>query len=187
MKTTTRWKLVVIVEDDSDGRVLGSLAAKMKLPVTVDWLPANGIGNIKRNAGRLIGLAQSRVEPAAGCVAVVIDRDRKDPKVDEPHRTIAEECASSRVPLVVCREAMEAWFLADPGCCAWLGIKMPSRSDTITDPKARVSQAFLKKTRRSYQRRPARLQLAGQATGPDPSRNPSLLEAARLVANCLDP
>src|SRR5207248_2827073 len=45
-----RWKIVLIVEDDSDGRALQALMLTRTPAMMVDWLPANGIGNIKRRA-----------------------------------------------------------------------------------------------------------------------------------------
>lgn len=179
------WKVVLIVEDDSDGRTLAILLAKSYRSLLIDWLPANGIGNIKRNGTKLIRLAKDRLPRTGGCVAVVIDRDSKDSNCDEPHQSIARICRAEGVPLVLCREAMEAWFLADLGCCAWLGLPQPSRSDRISDPKKRVSQAFLKKTGRTYQRRRARLEVARQAMGLELQRNESIQYAWELIKKCV--
>jgi hypothetical protein len=177
------WKIVLIVEDDSDGRALRALAAATGVRVTIDWLPANGIGNIQRKAAALIRLAQDRIE-RRGCVAVVVDGDGRDPTVDEPHRSIQQACRAAGVPLILAREALEAWFLADPGICTWLGL--PARVDTATlrDPKRIVADAYYARTRRAYQQRRARLDVAQRASGPDSARNGSLLNAMGHLAGC---
>jgi hypothetical protein len=130
---------VVIVEDDSDGRAIAELAARAGLEADFDWLPAGGVGNIKRNARRLIGLARDRVVGRRGCIAVVVDRDSRDPAKDEPHRTVLRACRRGGAEFIAAREAIEAWFLADPGVCAWLGLVPPVTSDGIRDPKCSIS------------------------------------------------
>lgn len=177
-------KVVLIVEDDSDGRAIRELARKTHPGVRLDWLPANGIGNIKRNIARLIRLARDRLDNGQGCVAVVVDRDGNDPSRHEPHRTIANACTQQDVPLIACREAIEAWFLADPGCCKWLDVPLERTTHSLSDPKGKVSQAFYRKTRRAYHKRRARLELARQATGPDGPRNDSLAEAYKHLERC---
>jgi hypothetical protein len=179
------WKVVVIVEDDSDGRAIAELVARTDQPVQFDWLPAGGIGNIKRNAERLITLARDRVEQRRGCVAVLVDRDRKNPSRDEPHRTIARACRRGKVEFVVAQEALEAWFLADPGVCGWLGLAPPATTDTIRDPKQRVSQAFHRTTGRPYRKRRARLEVARHSTGIDVGKNGSAQQAFAAIAHCL--
>ncbi len=77
------WKVVVVVEDDSGGRAIAELVARTGQTVQFDWPPAGGIGNIKRNAEKLITLARDRVEHRRGCVAVLVDRDRKNPTKDD--------------------------------------------------------------------------------------------------------
>lgn len=177
------WEVVLIVEDDSDGRALREVLRIAGARAQVDWLPAGGIGNIKRNAERLIALAKDRID-TRGCVAVVIDADRKNPSRDEPHRTIARACRRKRVPFVPAKEAIEAWFLADPGACSWLGIALRPSTDTLGDPKKIVAAAFYRTTGRPYRKRRARLELARQMTGPDRARNRSLREAADHLMRC---
>lgn len=178
------WKVVLIVEDDSDGVALREIMQKTHPSFTVDWLPTNGIGNIKGKASQLIGLAQERIVRGRGCVAVLVDADGKDVARDEPHRTIASTCRARGVPFVLCKESLEAWFLSDRGCCEWLGIPLPTTTHSIRDPKEVVSRAFYKKTRRKYQRRRARVELARQMIGPDTTRNISLAKAFGLIERC---
>lgn len=182
---TPPWKVVVIVEDDSDGRAIVELASRSGLGAEFDWLPAGGIGNIKRNADRLIALAQDRVAGGRGCVAVVVDRDGKDPSRDEPHRTIAQACRRLQTEFIAAREAIEAWFLADPGVCDWLGVKTLPASDHIPNPKRRVAQAFEKKTGRPYRRRRARLEVARHSGGIEHRRNTSARRALAAVRECI--
>jgi hypothetical protein len=177
--------VVVIVEDDSDGRAMAELIVRSGLAAQFDWLPAGGIGNIKRNAARLIDLARDRIDSGQGCVAVVVDRDGRNPSRDEPHRTIARACRGARAEFIPAREAIEAWFLADPGICGWLGLTPPATSDHIRDPRSRVGQAFYRKTRRPYRRRRARPEVASHSTGIDPKRNGSAGQALAAVKECL--
>jgi len=179
------WRIVLVVEDDSDGRAVAELVSRSGQDVTVDWLPANGIGNIKRNAARLISLARDRLEGRRGCVAVVVDRDGRNPGREEPHRTISRTCRRSRVEFIAAREALEAWFLADPGICRWLGVPLPGNTEGIRNPKRRVEQAFFRRTGRAYRRRRARLEVARQATGVDAARNGSARVAFEAVRRCL--
>jgi hypothetical protein len=176
--------VVLIVEDDSDGRALESLARASRLPVRIDWLPANGIGNIKRRAEALIRLAMDRIEHHRGCVAVVVDRDHKDRERDEPHRTINEACAAKATPFIEVVEALEAWLLADDGVMSWLGLKARRQTDGISNPKKIVARAFLKKTKRSYQKRRSRMQLAAKATGVKPERSASWSQALAHLERC---
>lgn len=180
------WRIVLVVEDDSDGRAIAELLARSDYPVQVDWLPAGGIGNIKRKADRLLALARDRLERRSGCVAVVLDRDGKNPGRDEPHRSISRACRGGGAEFIPAREALEAWFLADHGICAWLGIASPRRTDGIRNPKARIALAFTRKTGRPYGRRRARLEVARQATGIDATRNDSARLAMQAVKRCLE-
>lgn len=179
------WTVVLIVEDDSDGRAIAELASRSGCHARVDWLPAGGIGNIRRNAERLIGLARDRVDNGTGCVAVLVDRDSKDPSRDEPHRTISRACRRAKVEFIAAREAIEAWFLADAGICAWLGLAQPARTDSIANPKQRVALAFDKKLGRPYRKRRARVEVARQCSGVDRTRNESLGHALGAVDTCL--
>lgn len=178
-----QWRVVLIVEDDSDGRACRELARAAGLRAFVDWLPANGIGNIKRSGAKLIELAKDRVGKN-GCVAVVIDGDRKTPSRHEPHRSIFQACRSTKVPLVIAREAIEAWFLTDPGICRWLGVAQPANTESLRDPKKTVADAFYKKTGRTYLRRRARLEVGRQATKPDVARSKSLADGMNHLVSC---
>ena len=184
-KISSSWTVVLIVEDDSDGRAIMELASRSGHPARFDWLPAGGIGNIKRNAERLIGLARDRLDGRPGCVAILVDRDSKDPARDEPHRTILRVCKRVKVEFVAAREAVEAWFLTDAGICAWLGLTQPSRTDTVRDPKRRVAAAFDRKLGRPYRKRRARVEVARQGNGVDVARNESLRRALDVVDACL--
>ena len=177
------WRVVLIVEDDSDGRAISLLVKTLNARAVVDWLPANGIGNIQRNGRRLIALAKDRAGQH-GCVAVIIDGDRKNVGRDEPHRSIARECRVRRVPLLVARESIEAWMLSDVGICQWLEIAARPSTHTLTSPKGIVSRAFLRKTGRQYRRRRARVEVAQRATGLNRAANPSMDQAIGHLDGC---
>jgi len=178
------WRVVLIVEDDSDGQALKRLAEASGLSIDVDWLPANGIGNIKRRGEALLRLARARVDSKRGCVAVIVDRDRRDHRRDEPHRTIRRVCARHGTPYIEAVEAMEAWFLADPGIIAWLGLGERTETDRVSDPKRVVERAFHGKTKRPYGRRRARVQLVANATGVQPTRSRSWSKAVEELRRC---
>jgi hypothetical protein len=178
------WTIVLIVEDDSDGRALAALTSRSQISSRVDWLPAGGIGDIKRRAEQLIELAKDRITSTTGCVAVLVDRDGKDPLRDEPHRTIAAACRRTGVEFLAAREALEAWFLADEGICSWLGVRARATTDRIGDPKAVVAKAFLKKTGRPYRQRRSRVETVRHASGIQWSRNESANRARRLAQAC---
>ncbi len=176
MSRPSPWTVVLIVEDDSDGHTLKALVERLGLAIRLDWLPANGIGNIKRRGGLLIALARDRIRDGRGCVAVLLDRDGKDVTRSEPHRTIRRLCRQEKVPLLLAVEALEAWLLADAGCAGWLGITSPSNADSVAHPKKQVERAYRRRTGRSYNRRARRI-LAEKADGSAPERSPSLRQA----------
>lgn len=182
-----RWKVVLIVEDDTDGKAIRQLVrSSAPAGVVVDWLPAQGIGNIKRRGRKLIELAVSRLEGRGGCVAVVVDRDGRNPSQSEPHRSIARACKQSRVEFIAAKETLEAWLLADRGVSEWLGFSLTTPTDRIANPRRVVERAFLKLTGRPYQQRRARMELARRCSGLDPSRNSSASEALLLLRQCVD-
>jgi hypothetical protein len=179
------WRVIMIVEDDSDGRAIRQLAVASGLPANLDWLPTNGIGNIKRNGDRLIGLAKERAG-GHGCVAVLVDEDGSNIERDEPHRTILRICKKAKVPFVAVRQSLEAWMLADPGICEWLGVSVRARTDTIANPKAIVARAFYLRTGRAYRRRRARVEVTAHARGANRAANGSLNGALRHIESCLN-
>ncbi|MEW6746510.1 MAG: hypothetical protein AB1486_27535 [Planctomycetota bacterium] len=178
------WRVVLIVEDDSDGRALRKLADASGLAANFDWLPANGIGDIKRKGDALIELARDRIESKRGRVAVLVDRDGKDRRKDEPHRTISRTCATKRIPYIEAVEAFEAWCLADQGIANWLGVKTSAHTDGLSDPKHVVARAFRKKTGRPYQKLRSRVQLVEKATGIVASRSSSWTSAVAHLSQC---
>ena len=162
MSASSRWKVVAIVEDDSDGRALSALLRLAQPALRFDWLPALGIGNIASRTAALLQLARDRLGKEPGCVSIIVDGDGKDLERDEPHCTIARVCREQQIPLIICRETFEAWLLADPGCSTWLGIPAKGTTHGLRDAKRLVARAFFKKTKRTYQQRRARLEVAGR-------------------------
>ena len=128
MSPSSPWKVVLIVEDDSDGQAVRALVDRLNIELSLDWLPAHGIGNIKRRGEKLIELAQDRISQGHGCVAVMLDRDGRDVTRSEPHRTIRRLCRQAGVPLLLATEALEAWLVADAGCADWLEVRQPAKA-----------------------------------------------------------
>ena len=170
------WKVVLIVEDDTDGQACRILKDRLGFSLTLEWLPANGVGNIKRRGRQLIQLAHDRIQNGQGCVAVLLDRDGKDVGRAEPHRTIRQVCREARIPLLLAIESLEAWLLADAGCAGWLAIRRPANADSLPHPKQEVERAYYRKAGRSYTRRARRI-LAGYADGSALQSSPSLQDA----------
>ncbi|MBI3928146.1 MAG: hypothetical protein HY319_21565 [Armatimonadetes bacterium] len=104
------WKVVLVVEDDTDGQALRLLAGRSGLGCHLDWVPANGLGNIKRRGIRLIQLAQARIRKGQGCVAVLVDRDGHDSTSQEPYATIRRHCREARVPYLEAGGAGVQWI-----------------------------------------------------------------------------
>jgi hypothetical protein len=176
------WKVILIVEDDSDGQAVRALVDRLNIELALDWLPAHGIGNIKRRGEKLIELAQDRISQDQGCVAVMLDRDGKDVTRSEPHRTIRRLCHQAGVPLLLATEALEAWLLADAGCADWLEMRQPANADQLPHPKQTVERAYYRKTHRPYTRRARRI-VAEKADGSAPQRSPSLRSALAHLEN----
>jgi len=181
------WTVNLVVEDDTDGRALRDLVQASRIPISVDWLPGNGIGNIKRKGTALIDLARSRIKNGKGCVAVLVDRDGNDSGRREPHRTIRRTCRQAGAAYVEAVEAFEAWCLADPGISAWLGLVQKAKVESIADPKAKVAAAFARKTGRHYGRRRSRRQLVAHATGVAATLSSSWTAALALLGACATP
>src|SRR5262249_48341545 len=94
------------------------------------------------------------------------------------------ECKAGRVPLIVAREAIEAWMLTDGGICKWLEVPSRPRTNVLGNPKDIMSRAFLRKTGRPYRKRRARVEVAQHATGPNRTANPSLDDAIVHLEDC---
>ena len=179
-----RWKVVVIVEDRSDGRALCELCRAAGVRADIDWLPANGIGNIKRKADLLIEMARARIGPGPGCVAVVVDRDGRDAARHEPHKSIRDACRSGGAEYVEAVEALEAWFLADEGVCAWLDLPARGTTDGVARPKTVVADAYYARTRRKYARRGGCTHGGRHAAGPSETRSRSWADAMEQLRSC---
>ena len=178
------WRVVLIVEDETDGVVVQALARKLRPDVLIDPLPVKGCGEIKRRLPALVRTAKSQLS-RRGCVAVLLDQDHKDLGRDEPHRSIHLACRQLGVPLLLCSQDMEAWLLTDPGCRDFL--KLPAlrgTTDSLVGSKKLVSDAYLKVTGRSYDKRLARQKLALQVAGPRPQSNLSLSAALTHLSRC---
>ncbi len=173
------WRVVLIVEDNSDGFACRTFAERIGLSVLVDWLPANGVGDIKRRGPKLIQAAQDRLVAGRGCVAVLIDRDRynPDPAVGPRLREIARICERCEVPLLLAQDCIEGWLRADEGVCKWLRLKIVAQTDNLPTAKDDIAARYYARTKRNYARRIGRIRVAEHADGSAPQHNKSLRKA----------
>ena len=183
-RSSAPWKVVLICEDETDGRVAKKLAHLVCPNVHLDYLPARGCGEIKRKLDKLVGDARRDVG-RLGCVAVLLDGDQKNLDRDEPHWAIRQGCKRLHVPFVACLQDMEAWLLADPGCRTYLQLPpLKGRTDGLAGTKSQVAAAYYKVSGRSYEKRLARQKLADKLTGPDLTANQSLAAAVTALLDC---
>jgi hypothetical protein len=138
--------------------------------------------NLSRLAQQIERLIQQALvnREASDCIAVLHDLDQftrpnlKD-RADYDH--IKAVCSRYRkdVVLVVAWDEIEAWLLADPGLCAWLGIK-PSNWDEARKPSEDIAN-FLDKAGKPKYREGNLSRILAQLDGTGDQFSPSLKAA----------
>jgi hypothetical protein len=118
-------KIWLIVEDDNDAIVIRAMLKVKQLPWTVEPLkptgPSGGISRLAKELPRLIQTAL-RQRHAGDCIAVLHDADSLTQLNRASHDRIRAICDEYQkdVTLVVARDELESWLLADKGICTWL-------------------------------------------------------------------
>jgi len=129
----------LIVEGEADEAALSVLISKCGSRITLKTRQCRGTV-----LGKFRGLAQdlhSRYRPAA--ILIVCDADKKDPNAI--HRSFGEQGLDDlgfQVSLIVIKEELEAWLLADPAALQKsIGVtKTFPRPENLPDPKKELQR-----------------------------------------------
>lgn len=142
---------------------------------------ANQLDQMIRNA--------MRDKDEKDCIAVLHDADEHRQPRREPYDNIREICQRYRdqVVLVIARDEIEAWLLADSGLCGWLGIK-PQSYDGQSKPKDTLNSLLKQHKGIKYQGR-HREQVWKHLAGDGDQHSESMKKALRHLdtAPCTQP
>lgn len=120
----------LIVESDTDGRVLKALFAKRFPQIHVEYITSGGSSpNISRLESELTDLIKrarkgtlKRPWTNDDCIIVIHDDD-----MIQSNRTvytsIKQKCDATGVLEIIAKDELEAWLLSDSKLSQWLGIK----------------------------------------------------------------
>ena len=139
-------KIWLITEDENDSIVIQKLLDAHKIHVEVDWqkTTGGGISRLVAEVEKLIQTAKKRKD-RKDCIAVLHDWDehkQPDRRIYDQIKTICYQYRRDAV-LVIARQSIEAWLLADSGICDWLGIR-PKNWDESRDPKSELNRHLKK-------------------------------------------
>ena len=145
----------LMVEDENDGIAVRKILKKKGFKVNIKiYKPAGGSGGISRLAKQLERLiASAKAERKQNdCIAVMHDQDDQNQQnYRDDYHLIKKICAKERVKLVIARDELEAWFLADTSLCQWLEIT-PRNWDEQKKPSDEL-RSLLAKKKMKYQGR----------------------------------
>jgi len=170
-------KVIVIVEDDTDGHLLKKIAECFGFNGSFKWRNAGGVGEIKRRWDILVKMAKEQADKKKGCVGVVVDELGAEKIVE----SLKHYCKDAHVPLIIAVKEIESWLLTDPGFCKWLNIKPKSNTETISDPSRIVENALQRKKKQDWNRATKKQVAQRHLTAPDPNRNASLAGAKKQL------
>lgn len=144
-------KIWLIVEDESDAKIVQKILSKKGLQVQVKPKPpVGGVGGISRLASQLEELIKTTRsdKEKRDCIAVLHDEDTYKQSDRTAYQQIAEICKryAQDVKLVLAQDVLEAWLLADAGLCKWLDNKMkPQNWDNKPNAKKELETRLKKK------------------------------------------
>lgn len=143
----------LIVENKTDADVVRAILKAKQIDVRVRYLEppnAGGISRLAKELEALIKTAKAK-RKSNDCIAVLHDADSLSETNRQNHDKIAAiyEKYKSDVVLIIARDELEAWLLADEGLCQWLGEKAKN-CDGEKQPSLRLNRAVKKKTKRGY-------------------------------------
>lgn len=174
----------LIVEDENDGKAIRKILEKRRFQVRVRvYQPTGGSGGISRLAKQLEKLvATARANRKRNdCIAVMHDQDdQTQQRHREDYELIARICTEQEVKLVIPRDELESWFLADTGLCTWLGIA-PRNRDEQRKPSNEL-RTLLGARNMKYQGRD-RTKVIEKLDGTGDQYSPSMREALRHLEN----
>jgi hypothetical protein len=181
----------LIAEDESDGQIVQALLdarqVKVRVRVLVPTGGSGGISRLARQLPRLIEQAKANKQ-RNDCIAVLHDADEHTQQARQPYNRVKEICEqhSRDVILVIARDEIEAWLLADPGLCGWLGVKA-GNCDGQSKPSETLNSLLKSEKGMKYQG-PARDKVLVHLDGGGDQHSPSLRAALAHLdgAPCVD-
>jgi hypothetical protein len=182
----------LITEDANDIEVVRVLLRAKKIFVDVHPLrPARkpgGISRLHEQLEELIQAAKGR-KSARDCIAVLHDFDQFSQPNRETYTRIKQVCErhEKEVVLVIARDEIEAWLLADSGLCKWLEIK-PRNCDEKMKPSDELSSLVQSKKKLKWQGAD-RAKVLAHIDGTGDKFSPSMQEALEHLkdAPCVRP
>jgi hypothetical protein len=115
-----------MTEDPTDFQVVQALLKAKGLVLRVKRI-GDDQGGITRLADQLEGLIQEtlKIKPSEDCIAVLYDADESTEVKQQAHQKIQQICERYRqqVVLIVAKDEIESWLLADTGLCTWLEVR----------------------------------------------------------------
>lgn len=172
--------IILIVEDENDGEIVKALLKAQGLNVPVKIRPPFGKhGSISRLAEQIEELIATAVadKGPSDCIAVLHDADEKTQRDRKAYDRIRATCEQQvAVKLVIARDEVEAWLLADSGLCAWLKLQ-PANHDEQAKPSEQLNR-YLDRKRLKFQG-PHRAKVLEHLNGDGYEKSPSMKEARR--------
>jgi hypothetical protein len=132
-------RIWLITEDSTDANIVQRLLDQRGMAIHVKQLEpegnARGISVLARQLEKLIKVALHQRGPH-DCIAVLHDADEHTQLTRTDYNKIRDICEKYResVALIVARQAIESWLLADGGLCQWLG-QRPRNHNEDSNPK----------------------------------------------------
>jgi len=177
----------LIVEGESDPEVVRALLKAKKINVRVQPLfPTGGGIGISRLAGQLDRLIRTAIQKreSGDCIAVLHDADEQVPQSHrDDYDQIKNICQQYRqdLVLVIAKDEIESWLLADEGLCKWLDVK-PKNCDHESKPSERLNSLVKRKTGKDYTGR-TRAQVLGHLDGSGDKLSQSMDDAMKHLQN----
>ena len=175
----------LITEDESDKVIVEALVRKKGFDVKVARLKlsggSGGISRLAHQLKRLINDAKGMKGPN-DCIAVLHDADSHMQQANrQTYVEIERICKSEKVKLILAKDEIEAWLLADSGVCKWLDIR-PRNNDEESKPKERLDSLLKQKHEMRYRER-NQLEILAHLNGDGDTRSPSMREALQHLEN----
>jgi len=169
----------LITEDESDKVIVEALVRKKGFDIQVARLKltggSGGVDRLAHQLERLIRDAKDMKKPN-DCIVVLHDADiHMQQSNRQTYEQIRRICKDNKVTLILARDEIEAWLLADSGICKWLGIR-PRNHDEETKPKDKLNSLLDQKHNMKYRERNQEKILA-HLNGDGDTHSPSMQEA----------
>jgi hypothetical protein len=185
-------KIWLIVEDKTDEYVVREILKKRGVIVKlkVSHPPHGGISRLAAVVENLIKTARKdrQFSSKRDCIAVLHDWDEYRQQSNRKHyKDIERICTKYKVKLIIARDEIESWILADSSICQWLGLQ-PRNWDAVRKPKAELNRLLQKKYRMKYQASD-RAEVLKKLAGDADKHSPSMREALQHLDNapCVRP